>query len=138
MMSSAQSLSHLGNRPDDKCLHCSSLDPGIYAAPKMFHRQNDTSVVAEPHGFLGNGDTRGQDVTAPMSQGSQDNTERPYLEWLHHAGCSEALQDQLQVEDQDACIPLKVSFASALDKEASPTSGAFYEMALASQQHAHM
>lgn len=50
-------------------------------------------------------------MIAFMSQGSQDNTERPYLEWLHHAGFSEALQDQLEAEDQDACVPLKVSFA---------------------------
>lgn len=53
-----------------------------------------------------------------MSQGSRDNAERLYLEWLHHAGCSEALQDQLEAEDQDACIPLKVSCARALDRKA--------------------
>ena len=34
--------------------------------------------------------------------------ERPYLEWLHQAGCLEVLQDQLEAEDQDACMPIKV------------------------------
>ena len=46
-----------------------------------------------------------------MSQGSQDDTEKPFLEWLHHVECSNDLQDQLEAEDQDACIFIKASVA---------------------------
>ena len=45
-----------------------------------------------------------------MSQASQSDIERPFLEWLHQAGRSDALQDQLEPEDQGACIPINVSF----------------------------
>ena len=49
-----------------------------------------------------------------MSQESQDDLERPLLEWLHHAGCSEALQDQLDAEENDQCITIQVDLGSAL------------------------
>lgn len=47
-----------------------------------------------------------------MSQDSKANTDRPLLLWLHHAGCAEALQEQLEDEEKDDVIALQASKAT--------------------------
>lgn len=47
-----------------------------------------------------------------MSQDSEADIDRPLLLWLHHAGCAEGLQEQLEDEGKDDVIALQASRAT--------------------------
>lgn len=55
-----------------------------------------------------------------MSQDSEANTDRPLLLWLYHAGCAEALQEQLDDEEKDDIIALQASGATLEHSKHTP------------------